>query len=518
MSKMHLRNAPPTPWREERKHKTGRRARQRALALTPSVVTRAPSRPERVETEAATHSLQDHVQALASAASLAAISRVTGLHVNTVRRAAQGIRQAPETVSRLWAVLPSDLPLRPRPVTAQGKGEVDALRLALVGEASLPPTLHRANLGVLDAKWLDSALSHGAVRRLIDVTDAARITGRRGYPARTLVSMALCHAAWDVPYPTLVRNVATSTDILPLLGGEIPSEWACYRFARHLRAWTESAALDRARFGAARRQLSLQRWHVQNPVSLNSFPLGYEGRVPSYVAWSSDPEETQIGREATRRILTAAKASLPMQAYEVLLLIAEGASHDEIATTLGVDIATVTTTIAEAASVLRDQISLDGTLSSSEREAMDRPATPRLIASASSRIANARGRHDRAGQVWRPTSTPRWGPWDGRELVLRRYPAAHRWEYQVVSRALLDRPGWDPIVEATNRAALRLADVGLGPDAILCLRGKWELSDDERAWLAQEKQGEPIAETLLGGGAFVAAVCMEYDNDTEASP
>jgi IS5 family transposase len=85
---------------------------------------------------------------------------------------------------------------------------------------------------------LSDILASPEVARLIDELQATRLTGRPGYPLRTMVGMALAKSMYALPTWTrtvaLVReHPALAAVIVP--EGNVPSHWACYRFTAKLR-------------------------------------------------------------------------------------------------------------------------------------------------------------------------------------------------------------------------------------------------------------------------------------------
>jgi transposase, IS5 family len=84
------------------------------------------------------------------------------------------------------------------------------------------------------AGLLDSPEIAGLIREL----EATRWTGRPGYPVRAMVGMALAKSMYALPtWTRVVRLVHEHFRLQRALGceGDVPSEWACYRFARKLR-------------------------------------------------------------------------------------------------------------------------------------------------------------------------------------------------------------------------------------------------------------------------------------------
>ncbi len=83
------------------------------------------------------------------------------------------------------------------------------------------------------------------IRALIEHLQETRWTGRPGYPIRTMVGMALAKSMYALStWARLVRLVSEHGALQAALGcvGDVPSQWACYRFAKKLREHTD--ALD----------------------------------------------------------------------------------------------------------------------------------------------------------------------------------------------------------------------------------------------------------------------------------
>lgn len=72
--------------------------------------------------------------------------------------------------------------------------------------------------------------------------DALRWTGRRGYGARTMLGACLVKALYALPTWTRVADLIAEHPGLESALGGAPSHWACYRFARKLRAEREVLA------------------------------------------------------------------------------------------------------------------------------------------------------------------------------------------------------------------------------------------------------------------------------------
>jgi Transposase DDE domain/Transposase domain (DUF772) len=99
-----------------------------------------------------------------------------------------------------------------------------------VASRNVPPRSAAAELGGL--------LESVEIRGLIDHLQETRWTGRPGYPIRVMVGMALAKSMYAIStWTKLVRLVSEHAGLRAALGCEdgIPSEWACYRFARKLR-------------------------------------------------------------------------------------------------------------------------------------------------------------------------------------------------------------------------------------------------------------------------------------------
>ncbi|MFL6138369.1 MAG: transposase [Frankiaceae bacterium] len=99
-----------------------------------------------------------------------------------------------------------------------------------------------------DASQVAALLDSPEIARLIGDLDAARWTGRPGYPMRAMVGLALVRSVYALPtWTRAVRLVAEHDALRRALGGEAPSVHAAYRFAAKLREHGDllTACLDR---------------------------------------------------------------------------------------------------------------------------------------------------------------------------------------------------------------------------------------------------------------------------------
>jgi Transposase DDE domain/Transposase domain (DUF772) len=96
----------------------------------------------------------------------------------------------------------------------------------------VPKVAPRSALAEL-AGLLDSV----EVGHLIADLEATRWTGRPGYPIRAMVGIALAKSLYAIPtWSRTVRLVSEHAGLRATLGSDdVPSEWACYRFAAKLR-------------------------------------------------------------------------------------------------------------------------------------------------------------------------------------------------------------------------------------------------------------------------------------------
>lgn len=99
---------------------------------------------------------------------------------------------------------------------------------------------------VRDAAQIAALLDLPEVRALYEALDRLRWTGREGYGTRALVGMCLAKSLYCIPVWTRVVALVRDHDNLRAVIGCAPSEWACYRFARKLRAHSDllTATLD----------------------------------------------------------------------------------------------------------------------------------------------------------------------------------------------------------------------------------------------------------------------------------
>jgi IS5 family transposase len=91
-----------------------------------------------------------------------------------------------------------------------------------------------------DASQLSELLNSAEIARLVDELEATRWTGRPGYPIRSMVGLALAKSLYAIPAWT--RTVALVREHAALRAAcgcaseaEVPSVYACYRFAAKLR-------------------------------------------------------------------------------------------------------------------------------------------------------------------------------------------------------------------------------------------------------------------------------------------
>ena len=100
------------------------------------------------------------------------------------------------------------------------------------------------------ASELAGLLDSPEIAALVCELDATRWTGRPGYPLRSMVGMALAKSLYAIS--TWTRTVALVCEHTTLAAavapdGDVPSVYACYRFATKLRAYDHllTACLDR---------------------------------------------------------------------------------------------------------------------------------------------------------------------------------------------------------------------------------------------------------------------------------
>jgi hypothetical protein len=102
------------------------------------------------------------------------------------------------------------------------------------------------------ASELSDLLDSPEIQALIRELEATRWTGRPGYPIRAMVGMSLAKSLYAIPtWTRTVRLVREHAGLRAALAEEVPSEWACYRFARKLREHSDALArcLDRVTAG-----------------------------------------------------------------------------------------------------------------------------------------------------------------------------------------------------------------------------------------------------------------------------
>jgi hypothetical protein len=92
------------------------------------------------------------------------------------------------------------------------------------------------------ASEIATILDSPEVAALVAELDALRWTGRKGYGARTMLGACLVKALYALPTWTRVADLIAEHPGLEAALGGAPSHWACYRFARKLRAEREVLA------------------------------------------------------------------------------------------------------------------------------------------------------------------------------------------------------------------------------------------------------------------------------------
>ena len=105
-----------------------------------------------------------------------------------------------------------------------------------------------------DAEQIGTLLDSPEIAALVSELEATRWTGRPGYPIRSMLGMALAKSIYAVP--TWTRTVALVREHHALAAviapsGDVPSVFACYRFAAKLRAYSDrlDASIDRVAAG-----------------------------------------------------------------------------------------------------------------------------------------------------------------------------------------------------------------------------------------------------------------------------
>jgi hypothetical protein len=102
---------------------------------------------------------------------------------------------------------------------------------------------------------LAEVLDSPEIAALVSELEATRWTGRPGYPIRAMVGMALAKSLYAIPTWTktvaLVREHVALRLAICKWGEDVPSVYACYRFAAKLRAYRHllDACLDRVTAG-----------------------------------------------------------------------------------------------------------------------------------------------------------------------------------------------------------------------------------------------------------------------------
>ncbi len=116
------------------------------------------------------------------------------------------------------------------------------------------------------AETLSDILNSPEVSRLIDELQQTRDTGRPGYPLRAMIGMALAKSLYALPcWTRVVRLVREHPALAAVIApdGNVPSQWACYRFTAKLRAHTDLLeGCIASVVGALKKQNPLLGWDV----------------------------------------------------------------------------------------------------------------------------------------------------------------------------------------------------------------------------------------------------------------
>jgi hypothetical protein len=157
------------------------------------------------------------------------------------------------------------------------------------------------------AEDLSCILVSPEVSRLVAELQETRWTGRPGYPLRSMVGMALAKSLYALP--TWTRTVAlvrehTAFALVIAPDGEVPSVYACYRFAAKLRE--HAAVLERCIsgvIGALKRANPVLGWDVaidasDMPAYANGQRFASKGGRERSDAEFSDPDASWGHRSA----------------------------------------------------------------------------------------------------------------------------------------------------------------------------------------------------------------------------
>jgi hypothetical protein len=97
-----------------------------------------------------------------------------------------------------------------------------------MADSKVPPTR--------DAGKVATLLDSPEITALIATLEDTRWTGRPGYPIRAMIGMTLAKSLYAVPtWSRMVRLAGEMDGLRRVLGGLVPSQWACYRFTAKLR-------------------------------------------------------------------------------------------------------------------------------------------------------------------------------------------------------------------------------------------------------------------------------------------
>jgi IS5 family transposase len=140
---------------------------------------------------------------------------------------------------------------------------------------------------------LSTILNSPEIGDLIDRLQTTRQTGRPGYPLRMMVGMALAKSLYALPtWTRTVRLVREHAGLAAVIApdGDVPSQWACYRFTAKLRE--HAAALEECIASVVRalkKANPLLGWDVA--IDASDMPAYANGKRHTWSGRERTPEE-----------------------------------------------------------------------------------------------------------------------------------------------------------------------------------------------------------------------------------
>lgn len=148
---------------------------------------------------------------------------------------------------------------------------------------------------------LQEVLDSPEVRKLVARVNAARWTGRPGYPVRAMVGMCLVKSIYALPTWSRVVRLVAEHDGLKNALGCAPSQWACYRFAKMLRtrdAWLLDSCISDVLGGLREQHPTMGQTVAVDGSDMPAYANGHDKYRDGTPRKPSDPDASWGHRSA----------------------------------------------------------------------------------------------------------------------------------------------------------------------------------------------------------------------------